>query len=125
MIWKKHLPQNCPPDDAVETQGIVYRLVKQRSITPEDFLSYRELNPDKLYDLSECIVGGISIYTELEGVQKLQSKVPAMKKRKIAKGFLQPQHGKMKNTPSETHPSHNTWWIPLDEKPWEVFNVES
>lgn len=124
VYWRKHLPDDCPPEDAISTNGLVYRLADKINFDEHDFLSYRELYPSRQWEgVSECVAGGISIYTNIEGVHRLKRRVKTMKHKPILKGFLTPTHGKMKHTPSETHPSHHTWWIPEDETPWDVFKV--
>lgn len=119
------MSSDCPPEDALPTNGIVYRLTEKESITDGDFLSYREIYPHKHWDgVPECVACGVSIYTDIAGIERLIKRVPGKKKRKpkkIIMGSLKPQHGRMKNTPSQTHHSHHTWWIPLDQKPWEIF----
>src|SRR5688572_27068002 len=111
MNWKSHLPEDCPPEDAEIASGIVFRLIRSTPSSESDFLSFRELNPTKTYDLPECIVGGISVYRELSDLISMQNRVPSQRKKKIAKAQLQPNDGKLKNTPS-FEPSHHTWWIP-------------
>jgi hypothetical protein len=124
MQWRKHLPDDCPPEDAIPTIGQVYRLADKNNFDENDFLSHRELHPEREWEgVSECVAGGISVYTELEGILRLRRRVKSMRRKKVISGVLEPKHGKMKHTPSETHPSHHTWWIPLDEKPWRVFRV--
>lgn len=123
MNWRDHLPDGCPPDDALPAHGLVYRLVNKINFDSKDFLSRREEKPDGEWDVSECVAGGVSIYTELHGIKRLQEMVPAMRRKKITKGILDAKHGKMKNTPSQTHSSHYTWWIPTDSQPWKVFQL--
>lgn len=74
MKFRSHILENCPPEDADVSSGQVYRMVKQEP-SPEDFLSFRELKPDKAYP-SECIASGLSVYTNAEGIRRLRSRVP-------------------------------------------------
>lgn len=122
--WRKHLPDDCPPEDAIFSNGVVYRLANKPNFDENDFLSYRELYPYRQWDgISECVAGGISIYTDIEGIKRLKRRVKAMRDKPILKGELKENHGKMKNTPSETHPSHHTWWIPIGVDAPALFQV--
>ena len=124
MRWKPHLPNDCPPEDADLTSGQVYRLADKADFDEHDFLSYRELYPERQWEgVTECVAGGISVYTDIEGIRQLRRRVKSMRRKKVISGILTPNHGKMKHTPSETHPSHHTWWIPTDEKPWRAFQL--
>lgn len=124
MQWKPHLPDDCPPDDAYPTNERVYRLADKADVDEQDFLSYRELYPDRQWEgVSDCVASGISVYTDPEGIRQLQRRVKSMRRKQVISGVLTPNHGKMKHTPSETHPSHHTWWIALGERPWRVFTV--
>ena len=124
MKWRDHLPENCPPDDAIPTNGVVYRFAGRKNFDERDFLSYREIYPEKEYD-SECIASGISIFTERAGIDRLLKRIPAKRRRRkrVIKGILKPEYGKMKNTPSYTHKSHHTWWLTLETTPWLEFKI--
>lgn len=130
MKWRDHLPNECPPDDAIPTNGVVYRLASRKNFDESDFLSYREMYPDGHWDgVPECIACGLSVFTEIAGIERLLRRVPGKKRskshkvKKVIEGKLTPKHGKMKNTPSTTHKSHHTWWIPVGEEPWKVFRL--
>jgi hypothetical protein len=122
MRFRSHLPNDCPPEDAKGTIGVVYRMIDGDTPESKDFLSFRELNPTKSYP-SDCIASGLSVYTQPEGIRQLRSRVPRFRKMKVAQGNLQPEHGKMKNTPSNLHLSHHTWWIADDCEPATFFAV--
>ncbi|MEO1166038.1 MAG: hypothetical protein AAFV98_19805 [Chloroflexota bacterium] len=87
-----------------------------------DFLSFRELKPEKSYP-SECIASGLSVYTKIEGVRRLQARIPRFRKMNVARGNLNKTHGKMKNTPSQLHESHHTWWLESNCTPWAFFEI--
>ena len=129
MKWKPHLPPDCPPNDAEPTNGVVYRLAVDENFGEKDFLSFREMFPDGHWNgVSECISCGVSVFTDIEAVEQMISRVPGKKhgrkKFKFAfKAILTSKLGKMKNTPSKFHKSHHTWWIPYGEKPWEIFEL--
>jgi hypothetical protein len=126
MQWRAHLPENCPPEDAVDAVGEFYRLISGTTPKAADFLSYRELYPDREFLVPECQAGGLSIYPTLEGISGLIRRIPALrKKKKLAKAVLEPELGKIKNTPSGNDPTHHTWWIPEQAEPWKVFHIEN
>ncbi len=126
MRWPDHLPDGCPPEDATGASEQVYRFVKNDPPTPEDFLSWRELYPNKPCpkSLEECYVCSISVFTSKAAVRRLHKRIPTFKNMKPALGELNPTLGVIKNTPSNrTDKSHHDWWPPVDSKPWTVFNV--
>lgn len=121
MKFRPHLPDNCPPEDALVTSGTVYRMV-DGDPSAEDFLSFRELKPDKAYP-SECVAGGLSVYADAEGIRRLRARIPRFRRMSVATGELNTTHGKMKNTPSRLHESHHTWWLAINIKPWTFFSL--
>lgn len=124
MPWRNHLPDNCPPDDAKIPSGTFYRLINGARPKAKDFLSHRELYPDREFKEPECEVCGVSVFAEIEGIKQLLRRTPALRKRKrLAKGEPQEDCGIAKHTPSYTHKSHHTWWIPDDVDPSPLFTV--
>ena len=122
VTYRDYLPEDCPPDDAQPATGTVYRMLKGDRPTPDDFLSFRELKPGKAYP-SDCIASGLSVYTEIEGIRQLQRRVPRFRKAKVGQGELDAVHGTIKNTPSQLHASHHTWWLAREAEPWTFFSV--
>ena len=124
MHWRPHLPENCPPEDAKQANGTFYRLVSKRGSQFQDFLSYRELGREPDISIPECEFCAVSIFSEIEGIKSLIRQAPGLKKTKLlAKGSLLAKHGKIKNTPSSTHDSHHSWWIPEDMDPSDSFRL--
>jgi hypothetical protein len=95
---------------------------KKVDFDEKDFLSYKE-EGRKWDGVVECTVSGISIFTDIEGIKQLFRRVKSTRNKPILRGVLTPEHGKMLHTPSGTHQSHHTWWIPIDVAPWETFEV--
>jgi hypothetical protein len=106
--WRKHVPNDCPPEDAHANQITVYRLINGESPTAHDFLSYKE--EGRGFD-DECIASGLSVYTEMAGIEALKRKIKKLKDRKVIAGTFQSDWGVLKNTPSNLHLSHHTWWL--------------
>ena len=69
------------------------------------------------------MVCGLSVYTDIADIGRLRKRVPAMRRRSLAKGILNPTLGKILHTPSRYEKSHHTWWVPVGAQPRNVFNV--
>jgi hypothetical protein len=128
MSYPKHFPDNCPPDECDVASDELYRFIKKTNKIPlpEDFLSWREENPTKPCPatISECQACGISVYSSLDDVINLPNRIPRFRKMKIAKGSVNSDLGRIKNTPSlNTGKSHHTWWIPENSEPWKNFKI--
>jgi hypothetical protein len=128
MNYPEHFPHDCPPDESDVASGEFYRFIKKTHEIPlqEDFLSWREENPSKPSptQIPECQACGISVYSSLDDVINLPNRIPRFRKMKVAKGSLNNDLGKIKNTPSlNTGKSHHTWWIPKNCEPWKSFKI--
>lgn len=69
MSFPAHLPKNCPPQEAQDATGEVYRLVNHNSPHHDDFQSWREENMsrDLPEGVTECQAGGLSVYRDING----------------------------------------------------------
>ena len=108
MTYKEPLPVSCPPEAAEEIQvnRLLFRLVKSLPPTDEDFKSQRALKPDARFDVSECLVRGLSVDTERSGIEKT-AKLPHFRKRRICSVRVGPGAGRLLQT---FQPTHHTWW---------------
>ena len=108
-------PSVCPPEDAIPASGQVYRCIKGEVVSAQEFLSWKELNPERSYSNSckECEACGISVLRDRRDVLRLIQTVPAMRKCRCAVGLLTPDMGVIKHTPSHRSNSHYTWWTPI------------
>ena len=106
MKFPTQWPDDCPPPDAVDADGEVFRLAKNDPPTPEDFVTHFESG--RLPKAPACLRGGLSVFRELGDAIHLRSLFPKLGK-KVARGTLHPSHGKAKLTPSR-QPTHTTWW---------------
>ncbi len=122
MVWPDFFPTGCPHSYCEPASGRVYRLVESQPPAAKDFLSHRERFPSRQFNVSECQVCGLSVYRSLEDAEALRRRIPAMKNRRIARGFLEPELGVVHHTPSNGD-SHHTWWMPVGVTPWETFTV--
>lgn len=125
MVWNTHLPENCPPQEAQDAEGALYRLVSHSSPHPEDFRSWRETNMSKDLPkgMTECQAGGLSVYRDKADANRTIKRIPRFRKSQPALGILTPDFGKILFTPSKDSKSHHTWWLPSNTQPWTVFQI--
>ena len=115
MPWPDYFPDDCPPNSAQPASSQVYRFIDGDSPQPEDFLSWREQNPNQSCPkgVTECQACGLSVFTTQEGVCIALRRKPFLRRKQIALGQLAPDNGVLLNTPSKgTGDNHHTWWIP-------------
>lgn len=123
--WPDFYPADLdlPPSDAIDTSGLLFRLVLQLPPTPECFMSTHEESPHRHKKLSgeklECVYG-TSFYSQREYALETKEKFPdALGHRILASGQMTPQVGKMKQT---FWPGHYTVWIRKDMSPHNNFS---
>jgi hypothetical protein len=107
--WFEELPDQCPPEDAIECNGVYFRIANGNPATSEDFFSQRKLQPDKIFKgegIDDCIVKSISLFSDKKEIEK-RMKLPKFKKAVIAEVKLEPKDGKIKKTFGFAHYS---WW---------------
>jgi hypothetical protein len=123
MHWAEHFPEHCPPETSEYTHGIVYRFIEieHENPLPNDFLSWKELHNSCPDNVSECQCCGVSVYKSPEEIHRMSKKVPKLRKMKVARGNLNEDMGRIKNTPSRNSNLHYTWWIPTNIEPWKMF----
>ncbi len=127
LEWPDFYPENCPPAEAEQASGTVYRLVRHDPPQAEDLKTYFEENP-RFFDSKPellCKGCGVSVYTDLRDIRRLKKRSKKLKNRHIAEGKLNPTLGRIQHTPSRRRKSHHTWWVPIGIKSWSVFKVIS
>ena len=106
--WTEILPDNCPPNDAVQpNNNEFYRLVNTNPPSFDDFLSSRQVWPNKYFSKSECVVRSISIFSRIENIYRIK-KMLTHKDKFIAKIVLQNKDGVIKQTCADH--DHYSWW---------------
>jgi hypothetical protein len=123
MVWGKHFPEDCPPQDAVPQAVTVYRFLEGDRIQSSDFLTVRDKAPDRKFPEveKECRACSLSVFVDREEVLRLQRRVPRWRKA-VAIGQLDESSGKLKHTPSpQTHNSHHSWWVPVEGQASDLF----
>lgn len=121
--WPEYYPDDCPPHNAFNPDGIYFRLINRNNPNKRDFNSYYLNKPNEDWGTKKCQAMGISIFSQIESCEAMQKIIPALRKKKIVQGRLSPAHGLIAMTPSSQNQDHTTWWIPntLDE-PWTLFS---
>ena len=104
-------PSNCPPDEAEDALGVVYRVCSQNPPSQRDFQSHQELGKQSSGD--PCMRCGLSVFRDLAEARHLTVLFPKLGSM-VFRGELKPEQGKVKHTPARQRPSHTTWW-PYDE----------
>ena len=107
--WFEELPEQCPPEDAKECNGIYYRISNGNPATSTDFFSQKKLQSDKVFigkGIDDCIVKSISLFSDRKEIEK-RMKLPKFRKGVIAEVRLEPKDGMIKKTFGAAHYS---WW---------------
>lgn len=99
-MFKRVLPENCPPKDAIELDVLLYRIFHNNVLTENEFKPYIDLEPENETYKKLCIAYAVSFYSTIEGAYNAYKK--AFKKEKIlghyiAKLKLPSNIGKMEN----------------------------
>lgn len=108
-VFREELPDNCPPSDSTEITELltVFRIVKTKPATENDFCSFRALHPDaSMPNVPECQLRGLSVHTDKQDSEKIL-KLPRFKKSLVCAINLNSGAGRIKQT---NKPSHHTWW---------------
>jgi len=107
MVFSNTFPPGCPPEDAEDAAGIVYRIVKMNPPESDAFKTHAELG--KMPHACPCLRHGLSTLRSYEDACHQRDLFPRLGKLIFA-GELQPEHGKTKLTPAKL-PTHTTWWV--------------
>lgn len=109
MHYREQLPDGCPPDSAEEISEPweVFRLVRTRPPTDDDFRSQRAEKPTRDFPgVTECVARGLSVHTKREDSERA-SKLPSLRRRFLCRLKLEAGAGCVLQT---RRPSHHTWW---------------
>jgi hypothetical protein len=101
---------NCPPRDATDAAGEIYRFVSKIPCDPDEFLSYHETEDRST--APPCQRCGLSVFRKVEDVRRLLRHLWRNYAHKnygphIVKRELTPADGKFKPTGSQ---DHHSWW---------------
>ena len=112
-------PPGCPPADAEDAEGVVYRLVGAKGLHDDEFRSHYERDREK-WD-GNCQARGLSVYRDAEDLAEGQQQVRGMAKKRIVVAMLPAGSGRIKDTPSSVWKSHRTWWVATGLSPAPLF----
>ena len=122
MPFPSIFPANCPPDDALDADILVYRTVSNDPPQEDDFRNDVEMGKTKANRKPKCHNPGISMLRSREDAMHHRS-VFGWAAQHIAVGRLMPQHGKVKDSPVKDLPSHVDWWCYDGIERSKVFKV--
>ncbi len=105
--WPDFYPDDCPPSDANDLDGVVYRLVKSNPPTEADARSHLELGASP--KAPPCQRSGLSCALDREYLEDVRRAVPYRRKNRIARGEFHSEHGKIKQTGPDR--GHHTMWL--------------
>ena len=108
LIWSENLPEHCPPEKAIDPEGLVlYRLCSTTKPTEEDFFSQRAICPNcNFKGISECIAHSLSVWDNEDYCINLL-KLPRHKGKSTMKLVLKSSDGLVLQT---FKPNHYSWW---------------
>lgn len=109
--WPPALPADCPPPDAVAAGGRVFRLVDADPPGRDDFLPAAVASPGRQFEGNECISFGLSVYLARDDAEATRDRYKGFRGKAVAEGWLEPRMGKTHRTPTQSAPSHVTWWL--------------
>lgn len=106
--FAKNCPETCPPPEAVDVNGDVYRFVRSDPPAHTDMRSWQDegRNPGQGDPCGRC---GLSVLTRLEDVAVARKAIPGFRKRLVAKATLRPEHGRICETGN--HRWHYDLWV--------------
>lgn len=97
---------DCPPAEAEDANGLIFRVVKTDPPTMEDMKTYEELGI-KYGPL--CKRRGLSVFKDVRAAMNCVDLFGQFGNL-IAAASLNPEHGKVGPTKTKTQPEHHTWW---------------
>jgi hypothetical protein len=106
MSFADDWPENCPPTDAEEAAGMVYRLAHGNPMLASDVQTHHETG--KLPNAPACPRCGLSVFRTKEDAEHQYRAYPKLGDF-VACGELRSEHGVTKLTQGK-QPTHTTWW---------------
>ena len=105
--WSERLPDQCPPDVALNPDGLVfYRLCSAPPPTLDDFKSQRANCPTCNFKVDECITSSLSVWDDIDKCLNLL-KLPRHKGKAAMQLELSSNDGLVLQT---FKPNHYSWW---------------
>ena len=91
----------------------MFRLVRSNPSTDDDFRSLRAERPLAVFEVSECLARGVSVYERQADCEKTR-KLPRFRTSHVCQVQLEAGAGHVQQT---FKPSHHTWW------PFATYNI--
>ena len=91
----KIMPQSCPPQEAVCADvSPVYRLIDGDIPVARDFLSHKELYPQKRYPKTQqCKATALSFFNSVEAAMDAKNSSKGLRSKKISEGKITKECG--------------------------------
>ncbi len=124
--WPSFFPPQCPPLEAKDASGEVFRLVCSNPPSVGDFECWAQRHPKKW--MGNCQASGLSVFTSKSDLLRMTRRVRGLVNGKsspeklIASANLSSEAGKLLPTPTDGN-SHHTWWSPADFDCAAIFKV--
>jgi putative alpha-1,2-mannosidase len=102
------LPDNCPPDDAVEIRRNMFRITTEDVVTEADLVPYARMYRQDRFN--QCIAYALSFYDSLEGAIKALESAKARGRHLgnyVIETTIRPEHGCAVAGNSNGH--HSIW----------------
>ncbi len=106
MKFPEDWPTDCPPPDAEEASGDVYRIVRDDPPASADFATHWETG--RLPKAPPCLRLGLSVFRDVREARHQRCLFPKLGSM-IARASLTSDHGLTKLTHG-SQPTHTTWW---------------
>jgi hypothetical protein len=110
LRFPEWFPSDCPPPEASDAGGVVFRFAKRNPVAALDFLSHHELGLAP--KAKPCSRAGLSVYRTIalarRKLRQLRERFPARFGAHIAEGSLAAEHGKIMQEGAD--PDHHEWW---------------
>ncbi|MBH0004294.1 hypothetical protein [Pseudoalteromonas sp. SWYJZ12] len=101
--WPKDFPNDVPPSDASDANGVAFRLVKGNPPSELDFVGHNKEPHKKNSKNLKAADYGTSMFRNLSNIEFARSSFKPQRNKKIAEGELIPMHGKMSKANQKSH----------------------
>jgi hypothetical protein len=106
---------DCPPAEAEQASGDVFRCCKTKSPRATEMQTHEETG--RLPDADPCLRRALSVFREQRDAEHQVRLFRRWKRRFIVKAALRSSHGRVMLTKGK-QPSHTSWWpmVELEER---------
>jgi hypothetical protein len=105
--WSEILPEQCPPENAIDPNGMVFYRLCESAPIENDFKSQKAICPTGVYkNVSECIARSLSVWDDIDKCLNIL-KLPRHKGKSAMILELKSHDGLVLQT---FKPNHYSWW---------------